>query len=100
MISFLAIPGAHYGIQKMPDKPEKTTTEDGTNEWRLKGELHREGGSAVDQPGGSQGWFLNGNQHRLDGPAIEHSDGTKEWWVNGVLHREDGPATIRDGIIW
>ena len=32
---------------------------------------------------GSKEWLLNGNRHREDGPAIEYANGSKEWWLNG-----------------
>ena len=41
---------------------------------------------------GTNEWFLDGQLHREDGPAIEYVSGTKEWWLKGKLHREDGPA--------
>ena len=41
---------------------------------------------------GSKQWYLNGERHREDGPAIEWANGHKSWWVNDKLHREDGPA--------
>ena len=31
---------------------------------------------------GTKEWFLNGQRHREDGPAIEYSDGTKDWYLN------------------
>jgi len=66
---------------------------DGTKEWYLNDELHREDGPAVvEYSDGTKVWYLNGKRHREDGPAVERSGGTKEWWLNGNLHREDGPA--------
>ena len=56
------------------------------------GELHREGGPAVEWSDGDTEWWANGQRHRADGPAIEYATGHKEWWVNGKLHRTDGPA--------
>lgn len=61
-------------------------------EWYNKeGELHREGGPAVEWNDGDKEWWLNGARHRENGHAFER-DGVKEWWVNGKLHREDGSA--------
>ena len=74
------------------NKPIKTTAWDGTIEYRLNGEVHREDGPAVEDPNGDKYWFLNGEHHREDGPAIEHADGRKEWLLNDIHHREDGPA--------
>ena len=73
----------------MPDQPEKTTTEDGAVEWRLKGELHREDGPAVERPDGTKGWFSRGKQHREDGPAIEYDDGSKDWYLIGQQVTEE-----------
>jgi len=28
---------------------------------------------------GSKEWFLNGQRHREDGPAVEYANGHKEW---------------------
>jgi len=66
--------------------------DDGTKEWRLNGQLHREDGPAEEYPNGTKKWFLNGKLHRTDGPAVENVDGTKYWYLNGKRHREDGPA--------
>jgi hypothetical protein len=64
----------------------------GTKEWWLKGRRHREGAPAIEYAEGSKSWFLNDKIHREDGPAYEGSDGTREWWLNGRRHREYGPA--------
>ena len=56
------------------------------------GQLHREGGPAIEYADGTKVWYLNGQYHREDGPAIEWADGSKFWYLNGQLHREDGPA--------
>ena len=38
---------------------------------------------------GTKQWWLNGNLHREDGPAIERPNGAKEWWLNGKpIHPE------------
>ena len=65
---------------------------DGTKQWFLNGNYHREDVPAHIGRDGSKCWFLNGNRHREDGPALTYSNGYKEWWLNGKLHREDGPA--------
>ena len=63
------------------------------------GELHREGGAAVEQANGGKRWYQNGILHRTDGPAVEWSDGGKLWYQNGLPHRLDGPAVERsDGF--
>ena len=66
--------------------------ENGTKEWFLNDELHREDGPAIERSNGDKFWYLNGKLHREDGPVIEFSDGHKEWRLNGECHREDGPA--------
>ena len=76
-------------------EPVYGTTLDGTQEWRLKGQLHRLDGAAVIYANGSQEWRIQGRLHRLEGPAYIGANGTQEWWVNGHLHRLDGPASIR-----
>ena len=37
---------------------------------------------------GTKEWYLNGQLHREDGPAIERVDGYKSWWLNGVMLSE------------
>ncbi len=54
----------------MAKKPEKIEQKDGTIEWYLDGNLHREDGPAVEKPDGTRVWFLHGKQHREDGPAV------------------------------
>ena len=58
-------------IEAMVSAPTMTRLPDGTLEWRLDGQLHRE-----------------------DGPALVTSDGTQLWFRHGVAHREDGPAAV------
>jgi len=55
---------------------------DGTKEWYLNGQYHREDGPAVEWPDGEKQWYLHGNLHREDGPAIEWPNGTKFWYLN------------------
>ena len=59
------------------------------------GQLHREGGPAVEYVDGPVEWHQNGHLHKIDGPAIEYPNGNKEWWQNGQRHRTDGPAITR-----
>ena len=59
------------------------------------GQLHREGGAAVEQANGGKRWYQNGILHRTTGPAIEWSDGSRLWYQNGLPHRTDGPAIER-----
>lgn len=35
---------------------------------------------------GTKEWYLNGELHREDGPAVERADGTKEWCLDGVRY--------------
>ncbi len=76
----------------MKEQPQCEVNENGTKEWYLNGELHREDGPAVEHADGDKEWWLHGKFHREDGPAREDTDGDKEWWLNDKLHREDGPA--------
>lgn len=64
----------------------------GGKTWWLNGKRHREDGPALEYPDGRREWYRNGMQHREYGPAVEHPDGHREWWFNNQLHREDGPA--------
>jgi len=71
----------------------------GTKEWCINGNNHREDGPALIKADGSQQWYINGKKHRADGPAVIWDDGTQEWWLNGKRHRDDGPAVIcADGL--
>ena len=60
--------------------------------YNTAGQLHRDGGPAVEYNGGHKEWYQNGRAHRTDGPAIISERGDKYWYQNGVLHRIDGPA--------
>jgi hypothetical protein len=62
--------------------------DDGTKEWYLNGERHREDGPAVEYPDGAKLWYLNGELHREDGPAIEWEDGYKDWYLNDKRYTE------------
>jgi hypothetical protein len=44
---------------------------DGSEEWRLNGHFHREGGPAIIKTNGDKYWMQNDKYHREDGPAIE-----------------------------
>ena len=79
-------------MEKQNEQPTLETFENGTKEWRLNGQLHREDGPAVENVDGLKEWFQNDRLHRLDGPAREWLNGSKEWWQKGKRHREDGPA--------
>jgi hypothetical protein len=71
----------------------KEVDKEGTIRWfNDNGNLHREGGHAIEYINGGKEWWLNGVRHREDSPAFEHPNGYKEWWINGELHRENGPA--------
>jgi hypothetical protein len=49
---------------------------------------------------GTETWRLNGELHRVNGPARIWSDGVADWYRDGVLHRIDGPARDWDGDNW
>ena len=57
--------------------------DNGTKEWSIDGNLHREDGPAVERPKCHKQWWINGNLHREDGPAIERANGDNQWWING-----------------
>jgi hypothetical protein len=67
-------------------------TTDGTRFWIQNGNLHREGGPAIESVTGARRWLVNGELHREDGPAIDGPDGIRMWYRNDKKHREDGPA--------
>lgn len=67
----------------------EVTVENGDTWWRLKGELHREDGPAVEWKDGTKKWFINSLYHREDGPAIERTDGTYEWYLDGKHYTEE-----------
>lgn len=48
----------------------------------------------IEYPDGTEEWYLDYQLHRDDGPAIEFADGTKCWYQNGLKHRYDGPAIV------
>ncbi len=69
---------------------------DGTMEWRLNDQVHREDGPAVISPNGDEFWFCHGRFHRIGGPAIKLSSGYQAWYSDGELHRVNGPAVRHD----
>ena len=75
-------------------KYEVTVEDDGTQEWRLNGKMHREDGPAYLSHDGWKAWYLNGKLHREGGPAVIGSDGYNAWWLKDERHREDGPAIV------
>ena len=65
-------------------EPVRTVNSEGRVEWRTdEGYLHREGGPAVEKPGGYEQWWNHGVLHRDGGPAVTNEDGSQEWWVDG-----------------
>ena len=56
---------------------------DGSKEWFLNDNLHREDGPAVEWTSGTKSWYLNGRFHREDGPAVEYINGDKYWYIDG-----------------
>jgi hypothetical protein len=64
----------------------------GSKEWFLNDQVHREDGPAMESDDGTKYWYTNGLINRKDGPAIEYANGNKAWYINGNCHREDGPA--------
>jgi len=64
----------------------------GTKKWYRYGELHREGGAAIEWADGGREFYRNGNRHRDDGPAIERVHGESEYWKDGKVWPEGKPA--------
>ena len=53
-----------------------------------EGELHRDGDlPALIYPEGSKEWWVHGQLHREGGPAVELVNGKREWWLRGVEQR-------------
>ena len=73
-------------------KSKCTIDSNGTKNWELNGDLHREGGPAVEWASGTKFWYQNGKLHREDGPAVESANGNKFWYTHDKRHRIDGPA--------
>jgi hypothetical protein len=42
---------------------------------------------------GTKEWYLNGERHREDGPAIERAIGTKAWYLHGKQISEEEHAS-------
>ena len=85
-------PGANPPAQ--PSESRREVDADGSVRWcDAEGRLHRDGGPAFEQPGGTRAWLQHGQIHRDGGPAIEYPDGSAEWFQHGRRHRDDGPAT-------
>ena len=61
----------------------------GSKEWNLNGDLHREDGPAIEYADGDKFWYLNGERHREDGPAVEAACGYKAWYINDVRYTEE-----------
>ena len=76
-----------------PPEPRREVDTDGTVRWfDAAGDLHRDGGPAIERADGTREWYQHGQLHRDGGPAIEYSDGTREWYQRGQRHRDGGPA--------
>ena len=68
----------------------------GTKEWYLNDERHREDGPAIERANYGNFWYLNGKRHREDGPAVERADGYKAWYLNGVqLNQEEWERRLK-----
>jgi hypothetical protein len=58
----------------------------GTKTWyNSNGQIHRDGGPAIEFASGDKLWCQNGEIHREDGPAEECYDGRKYWWIAGEI---------------
>lgn len=44
------------------------------------GDLHREGGPAIEWGSGTKHWYWNGKLHRIDGAAIEFERGERQYF--------------------
>ena len=61
----------------------------GTKEWYIDGQRHRENKPAFIHYSGEEQWWFEGKAHREDGPAIIWSTGEKEWWIHGIKYTEE-----------
>ena len=67
-----------------PSDARREVDADGTIRWYDDaGDLHRDGGPAIERPDGTKEWLYRGQRHRDDGPAVEWASGRQEWWTTG-----------------
>lgn len=64
---------------------------DGSEEWHLNNQLHREDGPAIISKE-FQAWYIHSQCHRDNNPAIIWNDGVEFWYQHNKSHRIDGPA--------
>ena len=109
------IPGVLYGVycydQFIPENNSKTEI------YLKNGECHREDGPAMIFPDGLTCWYYEGNLHREGGPAIEdlkydervnrghltivHGEamiGSSEYWLDGVRYTQEDYVKINRDI--
>jgi hypothetical protein len=70
------------------EQPKMKVNKYGVKEWRLHGELHRDGAPAIERANGSKTWWLHSKLHREDGAAVELADGTKSWYLHGAYYAD------------
>ena len=46
---------------------------------------------------GTKRWYLNGQLHREGGPAVEFADGTKFWYLNDINVSEEEFNEVLEG---
>jgi len=50
---------------------------------------------------GGQEWRVDGYLHRTDGPAVIYADGTQAWWVNGEnITKQVEKWMEQQGVVW
>ena len=64
----------------------------GTKKWYRYGDLHRDGGAAIEWADGGKEFYKLGQRHREDGPAIERVAGENEYWKDGKAWPEGKPV--------
>lgn len=77
-------------------QPAKVGTE-GTLEWCIKGQPHREGGPALLEKNGAQWWYNWGELHRTGMPAVIWASGVKWWYYHGVLTKVEQAPKAASG---
>lgn len=80
-------------------KPICKIRPDGTKEWHLDGQLHREDGPAIEYVNGAKRWYIKDKLHRTDGPAVEDADGDKKYFLGGKEYSFDEWDRLRK-MLW
>jgi hypothetical protein len=75
--------------------------DDGTKEWRVNGELHRDNDlPAVEYANGDRAWYTRGEHARKGAPPFVYANGDKRWSAGSltVIERTDGTKETDLGL--